>query len=53
MYFIKKENYIEKWPMSSPLTKSQLRIEEMEIGPSKSQAQASLAKLCTKKYASL
>jgi hypothetical protein len=32
--------------MSSPLTKSQLEIEEMEIGSLKSQALVQLAKLC-------
>ena len=39
--------------MTSSLTKSQLRIEEVEIGPLKSQAFVQLAKLCTKKFAFL
>ena len=39
--------------MPSPLTKSQFGIEEMEIGLSKLLALVQLAKLCTKKFASL
>ena len=53
MYYVKRENYTEERPMQSPLTKSQLGIEKMEIGPSKSQAPVQLAKLCIKKFASL